>query len=368
LRSRLGRCPKLELSFHSGVAMTMMQNPCARRPRESSRAPLPRFLLAALLGPGLLATPPAAAETPKSPYKVREVKNIAYWKGKGADAVRHRLDLYLPRDKKVFPVIVFVHGGIWMLGDKRFFGWGPDIGRYFAGQGIGAVFPSYRLSPGVKHPEHVKDVARAFAWVRKNIAGYGGDLGELFLCGHSAGGHLAALLATDPSYLKAEGVKQSAIKGVIAVSGVYRLPGFNFGVGAAPAAGRAPAGKKPSANPALLGWNFNPFSPIFGSDPKALLSASPLTHVRAGLAPFLILYADRDLPLLPGMARDFARALKKAGCEAEAVLVKERDHEDIMFKARSSGDPVARAILKFLADHAGKGRRRAPAEGSSAAK
>src|SRR5262249_16923713 len=128
------------------------------------------------------------------------------------------------------PVVVFVHGGVWVMGDKSFFGWGPDIGRYYASRGIAAVLPSYRLSPAVKHPEHVKDVARAFAWTYRNISRYGGQRDLLYLCGHSAGGHLVALLATDESYLKAEGITTSAIRGVIGVSGVYHIPEINLSI------------------------------------------------------------------------------------------------------------------------------------------
>src|SRR5207245_1238220 len=71
---------------------------------------------------------------------------------------------------------------------------------------------------------HVKDVARAFAWARKHIADYGGRPDQLFLLGHSAGGHLVSLLATDDKYLRAEGLEVTDVRGVIAVSGVYHLP------------------------------------------------------------------------------------------------------------------------------------------------
>jgi acetyl esterase/lipase len=353
--------------------MAMKHYPSARRTRGGFRILFFSLCGAALLALGSGAARSAGAEQAKpgrstpqvAANTVREVKNLSYWQGRDADAVRHRLDLYLPKGKKGFPVIMFVHGGAWMLGDKSFFGWGGDIGRHFARQGIGAVLPSYRLSPGVKHPGHVQDLARALAWVRKNIAGYGGDAEQLFLCGHSAGGHLVSLLATDARYLRAVGLKPAAVKGVIAVSGVYRLPEIRFRATPAPAAAAAraggergsanrpgPVGTTPSRTPTLFGFRFNPFSPVFGSDVKVLKKASPLTHVKAGLPPFLLIYADHDLPLLPGMAREFARALKKASCEVQTLQIKDRDHEDVMFRATTADDPVARAICQFAADHA----------------
>ncbi len=139
-------------------------------------------------------------------YEVESKRDITYFDGEAADRNKHKLDLYLPKGKKDFPVVMFVHGGAWVFGDRNFFGVYEALGKMFARHGVGAAVISYRLSPGVQHPEHVKDVARAFAWTHKHIADYGGRADELFVCGHSAGGHLISLLATDESYLKAEGL------------------------------------------------------------------------------------------------------------------------------------------------------------------
>src|SRR5262249_23495909 len=130
----------------------------------------------------------------------------------------------IPKGKSGYPVVVLVHGGAWMMGDNRCCGLYSSVGKFLASRGVGAVLPNYRLSPGVRHPEHVKDIARAVAWTRAHIAEYGGRPDRLFLAGHSAGAHLVSLLATDETYLNAEGLRIADIKGVIAVSGVYRIP------------------------------------------------------------------------------------------------------------------------------------------------
>src|SRR5205823_5671892 len=107
--------------------------------------------------------------------------------------------------------VFFVHGGAWRNGDKSgILGVYSALGRFLVRHGLGAVIINYRLSPAVRHPAHVQDVAKAFAWTHKNIARYGGRPDQIFLCGHSAGGHLVALLATDPTYLKAEGLTPAA--------------------------------------------------------------------------------------------------------------------------------------------------------------
>ncbi len=97
-----------------------------------------------------------------------------------------------------------------------------NLGETLARQGVGVAAVSYRLSPEVKHPAQVQDAARAVAWVSKNIGKHGGQADQLFIGGHSAGALLAALLASDEQYLKAEGLSLKEVRGVVALSGGYR--------------------------------------------------------------------------------------------------------------------------------------------------
>src|SRR5581483_5007 len=98
---------------------------------------------------------------PPGTLAVREVLDVTYRDDPQADPIRHRLDLFVPRDKKDFPIVVLVHGGAWIMGDNRCCGLYTSVGRFLAGQGVGAVLPNYRLSPGVRHPTHVQDLAKA---------------------------------------------------------------------------------------------------------------------------------------------------------------------------------------------------------------
>jgi acetyl esterase/lipase len=244
--------------------------------------------------------------------------------GEDAAKGKNKLDLFLPRGRKDFPVVFFVHGGAWRSGDKNYaLGIYSNLGMFLARQGIGAVVINYRLSPGVQHPEHIKDVAKAFAWTCKHLGGYGGRTDQMFVCGHSAGGHLVSLLATDESYLKAEGLSRSAISGVIAISGVYDV--------SLPAIGL--------------------FETAFGKDPQIRKDASPLNHVCDHAPPFLILYADRDFLTCDKMSEAFCRALKSKQCEAQAVEVKDRNHLSILVGLTKTTDPAARAILDFISAH-----------------
>jgi arylformamidase len=261
------------------------------------------------------ATPGATATT----FEQQSFRDIAYYDGPDADPVRHKLDVHIPKGHKDFPVLFFVHGGGWTKGSKDQLGIYSILARAFNRHGIGVVCPNYRLSPEATHPEHIRDVARAFAWTYKNIYRYGGRNDELFVSGHSAGGHLCALLATDATYLKAQGLSLGAIKGVMPLSGLFIIP------------------EEPI------------FDVPFGKDPSVRRHASPINHVAAGLPPFLIMYGDHDLPSCdrPG-AEAFGKALRSSGCWAEVCEIRERNHFSILWSAISDTDPVTQSMLSFI--------------------
>jgi arylformamidase len=280
---------------------------------------------AALLGSTLLPVSTKAADAPANPapFQVQILRDFAYYQGPDVDPVKHKLDLFLPKNQKDCPVVLFVHGGAWVHGDKNFLGVYSALGMCFAKHGIATVVTNYRLSPGVKHPEHIKDVARAFAWTYRNIERYGGKPDQIFVCGHSAGGHLVALLSTDESYLKAEGLSLKTIKAAVPISGVYTLPE-------------------------------NMFASVFGKDPDERKHAFPLNHVKEGEPPFLILYADRDFPTCDQTSEEFCKALKGKQCQAETVAIKNRNHISIIANCCVDTDPACQAILKFISAQTGK--------------
>ncbi len=276
-----------------------------------------------------LARPARAADEPKAPktggnFEVEAHKNIPYVEGKDGDE-RQKLDLYVPKGAKGYPTLFFIHGGGWTAGSRSGF---DRIGRTFAKNGVAFVSVGYRLSPRqgqearpgqVKHPGHIQDVAKGFAWTAAHIGQHGGDPGAIFVSGHSAGGHLAALLATDADYLKAEKLSPSSIKGVIPVSGVFVI---------------SPRMKN-----------------VFGDDAAVCKKASPQSHVCAGLPPFLILYGDAERKGLGRQAEAFAPALKEHKVEATVVVGKDRNHGSIMMRMAAEDDPATQAVLEFVGKH-----------------
>jgi acetyl esterase/lipase len=255
---------------------------------------------------------------------IREVKDLAYVEGPDADPVKHKLDLYLPKDAKQAPILMWIHGGAWKMGDRS---WYAELGRRFAEAGVGFAAISYRLSPKVKHPAHIEDCARAFAWLHAHVAEYGGDPGRLFLSGQSAGGHLSSLLALDPQYLRALKVPDGAMKGAIPMSGVYTIPAL------------------PAETKGLMAM----FPDSFGSDPEVCKAASPITHVAGFACPMLVITESDNAPLRAG-TQLFRAAAEKAGAkELRFIDAEHRNHISIVMKLAAKGDDPSRtAMLDFI--------------------
>jgi len=264
-----------------------------------------------------------ADESPKNIYEVETHLNTAYRDDKDADRIKHKLDIYTPKGQTDFPVLMFVHGGSWTSGDKS---WYAALGNTFAKNGICTVVINYRLSDKkykAKHPDHIKDVASAFAWTYENIGKFGGRQDRIFISGHSAGAHLVALLATDESYLKAHKLGLDNIRGVLPLSGVYEItPGFFA------------------------------FNGPFGTDAATCKAASPVCQVKGKNPPFLICYADSDFPTIDKMSESMCKKLVDAKCDAHTLQIEKRNHFSIIvYLALNSEDPCTGAMLAFISKH-----------------
>jgi len=223
---------------------------------------------------------------------------------------RQQLDVYYRPDNRDARVLVVVPGGAWSGGDKADY---RDLAESLTGlHDLTTVVVNYRLSDGigrpVKHPDHVDDVAAAFSWVKRNIAGYG-DPARVYAFGQSAGAHLVSLMATDPQYLAQYACanrsqtpcKPSDIRAVISMSGVYNLPQMvdlpnEVGLDGVQAA-------------ALEAKYAEIVKTAFGRVPETWRQASPLLHINPGQPPFLVLYSFDDMPGFAGQAHDFAVAV-----------------------------------------------------------
>jgi acetyl esterase/lipase len=256
------------------------------------------------------------------------VRDLPYVPGGGP---RQRLDIHRPEraHEQALPVMVMVHGGGWKAGDKADPVFIKPLVSWCHAHGYLAVAVNYRLSPAVRHPAHVEDVRAAVSWVQRHIRTYGGDPGQIFLCGHSAGAHLAALVGVERSALARAGGDPAGIRGVLLFDGVaYDLP-VQMRL-------RTPFPKTEGI-----------FAATFGTDIDAARAASPAYRIDGPPPPFLLLHArmERSSRL---QAQIFAHALRKAGGKAVVKSIWGKNHGNLASTLLSPGDPTAREISRFL--------------------
>jgi acetyl esterase/lipase len=251
-----------------------------------------------------LPTPPTSLDT-----NVKAIGDVPYTEGKPGDAAKHQLDLYLPADKKNFPVLFFIHGAASRSGDRSQY---LALGNRFAKEGIGVVIPSYRLAAADSRAAQIEDVSTALAWSVRYIDKYGGDPTRIFVAGHSAGAQIAALLALDPRYLAGHGLKPDSIRGVIGVSGAYDFKKF----------------------------------PLFG--PEEQTAEPPPEHAHAAAPPFLITYAQWDYPFLAREARVLDAALRRHFTPSTLKFLPGENHISEIANVWRDDDALARAIIGFV--------------------
>lgn len=233
---------------------------------------------------------------------------------------RRSLDVYRPRQAGgPAPIVVFWYGGSWERGTKERYRF---VGAALASQGFVAVLPDYRVYPEVKFPGFVDDGAAAVAWVVEHAEAIGGDPRRIFLAGHSAGAHLAAMLAYDDSRLTRLGVSARSVRGFIGLSGPYVL----------------------DPNDAILRTIF--------SAPYALADWQPVRFVKPGAPAALIIHGEADDIVAVGHARKMAQALEAAGSEVKLQIYPARGHSDsVAAFARLAPHrlPVLEEIREFIA-------------------
>ncbi|MCB0712148.1 MAG: alpha/beta hydrolase [Ignavibacteriae bacterium] len=237
---------------------------------------------------------------------------------------RLTLDIYAPPNAHGLPVTMWFYGGGWRSGDKRLF---EHLGRAFAVRGIVAVAANYRLTPEVKYPTNAEDCAAATAWVYRNIGRYGGNPEALFVAGHSAGAHLAAMIALDERFLEREGLSNSIIRGVVMVSGAADLAEYVH---------------------SSVFTAREHIEETFGRDEVALRAASPINWVSSDDPPFLVITAENDPPGLRKQGKALAEALRNVDVLARYISVRGRDHFSIVRRFGSGDDTTANSAAEFI--------------------
>lgn len=270
---------------------------------------------------------------PPDPTGVRFVRDVVY-----GPAKRNRLDVLAPDDGRTgCPVLVQIHGGAWFSGTKE--QQGQPLMRHLVRQGWVCVAPNYRLSPKASFPDHLVDVKMAIAWVRENIAEYGGDPRFVCVTGGSAGGHLAALVGLTGSMPEFQPGFESADTSVAACVPVYAVLDF---MNTAGLRRRFTA----TSYDALMARMV--MKTRRRDDEPGWRRASPLSHVRNALPPFFVVQGTQDTLVWKEEARLFVRAMREAGNTFVGhVEVPYAQHAfDLMVNRRSIH--TVRAMTAFL--------------------
>lgn len=180
--------------------------------------------------------PPAEAERQ---YNARaaipeHLQIFARWRARSDEARQHRrcecdyyygptgdetLDFF-PAANPRSPLLLFVHGGYWRSLDKRDFSF---LAPAFVDQGVAVALCNYALAPAAAIEDMVQQLLRACAWLWRNALGIGADFNRIYLAGHSAGAHLATMMATAEWPTYAPDLPPDLVRGVLAVSGIYDL-------------------------------------------------------------------------------------------------------------------------------------------------
>ena len=254
---------------------------------------------------------------------------------------RHVLDVYTPEKPTgaKLPVMFWIHGGGWQVGDKRDVALKPKV---LTDRGFVFVSTNYRLLPDVTMDVLIRDVAKSLGWVHANIAKYGGDPNRIFVGGHSAGAQLAALICIDDRYLKAESVPFDVLQGCVPVDGdTYDIPKIIMTA---------------EHRQALYGGKMFSFGhrQKFGNDPGKHVDFSAVTHVSKdkGIPPFLILYFPGN-PDTNAQARRLETVLKASEIPAKAYGKRDSNHNRLNNDLGKPDDPATQEFFEFLDRFAG---------------
>ena len=222
-----------------------------------------------------------------------KIPSVAY-----GSSSRQQLDVYQPTVSRNGIVVVFFYGGGWSMGQRAEYRF---VAQTLTRQGATVVVADYRLHPEVVFPEFMHDAAAAVAWTYHHIAQYGGDPTKIYLLGHSAGAHIATLLALDTQYLQLQGVNATILAGVVGLS-------------------------TPADFAATLDAKYRP---VF-VDQARLELAQPIRYARADAPPMLLQHGADDTLVLPRNSEVLAQAIQAAGGQARARIYPDKGHSGML--------------------------------------
>ena len=245
----------------------------------------------------------------------KAVRDVAY----GPDG-RHRLDILKPTTANAtgMPVLVFVHGGAFVRGERSDGAIFDNVLDYFTRHGVLGINATYRLAPDHQWPAAAEDLASALAWVRAHAADHGGDPEKIFLMGHSAGAvHVASYVFMEELH-PPDG---DGVRGAILLSGVY------------------------GAETATAD------SHVYFGEATTLAQRAPLAHVPGRAVPLFVIDAEYD----PLVMQQSSLNLMSAVCERDGRCprhqqIRGHNHYSMTYHINTRDDSIAGDILSFITD------------------
>jgi acetyl esterase/lipase len=262
-----------------------------------------------------------------------EVVTAPYAAVAGVDPNLLSVDVYaLPDGCGPSPVVFWVHGGGWRVGDKANEGVETKA-AWAASHGWTLVSVNYRLSTegsGVMWPTHGQDVADAISWTLDHSDRFGLDPARVAIIGHSAGAHIASMVTVDPSLTAGAGLDRSAVDCLVALD----TEGYDVQ-------------ERVDSSGEVTDQMY---TAAFGTDPTALAAASPLQVLQASGGPVAdAVIVTRGLPKRRAQAEAFADALRAAGSEVEVIDATGYSHADVNQLLGEAGETVETpTITAFL--------------------
>ena len=226
-----------------------------------------------------------------------------------------RLTVY-PAKNPDAPVMLFVHGGYWRLGigdDYDFVAMGPSLA------GFTVVIITYALTPAVNIPEMVRQVRSSIAWTANNISNFNGNPDRIFVAGHSAGAHLAAM--TMSTNWSDYGLPVDTVKGVLAISGLYDL--------------------EPVSQTFV--------EPAVRITAEQILSSSPIRLVRQNRIPLIVVWGELETASFQKQSVDYCKAWQNVGNQSHYLIVKDANHFNILKGFQTEDGFLTKEVLSLLA-------------------
>ena len=245
------------------------------------------------------------------------------------------LDVVAPTEEgRKRPAILQIHGGSWVMGDKREQGW--PLLSHLAANGWVCFNLNYRLSPGATFPDHLIDLKAGLVWIREHAAEWNVDPCFIAVTGGSAGGHLAALMgltANDPEYQPGFEAADTSVQAAVPIYGVYDFTG------------RRGTNRLPFWYRRLERQIMKAFR---DEEPDKFRRASPIERIHPDAPPFFIIHGDRDTLAPVEEARDFANALAEVSTAPVLYAeLKGAQHAFDLFCSPRTAHMLA-AVLQFL--------------------